>query len=209
VKPLPCIVGVADHTGWAYLLCVSTHDNVPVVIDRRKVSLIDARLPTQPYEHGTMAMREDDANALIERVTRSIASRTAAALQHVVADLAPTHTVNALTIRKAPFDTLPPTVAAVHQSYRLLCGADGVLYHQAICQAARRLGVEVHQTRRGDEIQSAAQQLGVTAETMEEFVTHTGRPLGPPWTAEHRRTYAAAIAVLARQVKGRLTVPRP
>ena len=65
MRPVPCVVSVAEHTGWAHLVCVAAHGNVPAVIERRRVALIDQGLPTMPYEHDTTAMREDEANAVI------------------------------------------------------------------------------------------------------------------------------------------------
>jgi hypothetical protein len=202
-------VSVAEHTGWAHLVCVAARGNVPAVMARRRVALIDQGLPTLPYEHETAAIREDEANAVIAKVRRSIAARTQEALRRVVIELAPAHTAIALAIREPPFDDLPATVAAVRTSYRLLCAADGMLYQLAICRAARQLGLEVHLCRRGEETARAAQQLGVTLAEMEVFVSHTGRPAGPPWTQEHRRAYAAGIAVLAAHARGRLKIPTP
>jgi len=202
-------VSVAEHTGWAHLVCVAARGNVPAVIARRRVALIDKGLPTLPYEHETTAMREDEADAVIARVRRSIAARTSDALRRVVIELAPAHTAVALAIRELPFDALPATVAAVRTSYRLLCAADGMLYQLAVCRAARQLGLEVHLCRRGEEAARAAQQLGVTPAEIEEFVGRTGRPAGPPWTQEHRRAYAAGIAVLAARARGRLRIPTP
>ena len=206
MRPAPCVVSVADHTGWAHLVCVAARGNVPAVIARRRVALIDRGLPTMPYEHETTAMREEEAKAVIARVRRSIAARTSDALRRVVIELGPAHTAIALAIRKPPFDALPATVAAVRASHRLLCAADGMLYQLAICRAARQLELEVHLCRRGDEAARAAQQLGVTPAEIEEFVSRVGRPAGPPWTQEHRRAYAAAIAVLAAHARGRLRI---
>ena len=157
-----------------------------------------------PYEHESTAMREDEADALIAQVRRSIAARTSDALTRVVTELARSNTVVALAIRKPPFADLPETVAAVRKSYRLQCAADGMLYQLAICHAARQLGLDVHMCRRGEETARAAEQLGVTPREVEEFVSRAGRPAGPPWTQEHRRAYAAGIAVLAAQ-----RAPRP
>src|SRR5438093_8225270 len=122
MRPTPCVVSVAEHTGWAHLVCVAARGNVPAVIARRRVALIDQGLPTLPYEHETTAMREDEANAVIARVRHSIAARTSDALQRVVIELAPAHTAIALAIREPPFDDLPATVAAVRTSHRLLRG---------------------------------------------------------------------------------------
>jgi hypothetical protein len=190
-------VSVADHTGWAYVVCVAAHDRVPAVIERRRITLIDPGLPTQPYEHDTTAMREDDANALIGRVRRSVAARSLEALQRLAAELAPAHRVVALAIRKPPFETLPATVADARRSDRVRNSADGMIFQLAICDAARRLELDVHLCRRREEVSLAAQQLDVTPDAIEEFVTRSGRPSGPPWTEEHRRAYAAGIAVLA------------
>lgn len=204
----PCVVSVADHTGWAHLICVAAGDGVPSVIERRRVALIERGLPTQPYEHGSTAMREDEAHALIARVRRSIATHTEGALHRVVTELASNCTVIALAIRKPPFPRLPKSVAAVRASYPLLCAADGMLYQLAICRAARQLGLDVQLYRRGDESSRAAEILGATPGEIEEFVTRSGRPAGPPWTQEHRRAYAAGIAALATHGRARLRLPR-
>jgi hypothetical protein len=131
-----------------------------------------------------------------------VAKTTDLALGRLVDELSRQHPVTALTIRKPPFEKLPASVAAVHASHQLLSSADGVLYHLAICNAARRLGLEVQLCRRGDEIDFAASALGVSPGAVEEFVTGPGRPAGPPWTVEHRRGYAAAIGALAMRVRG-------
>jgi hypothetical protein len=207
MKPAPCVVSVSDHTGWAHLVCVAAPGNVPAVVARRRVALIDTGLPTMPYEHDTTAMREDEANAVIARVRQSIAARTSEALRRVVIELAPAHTAVALAIREPPFDDLPATVAAVRTSHRLLCAADGMLYQLAICHAARQLSLDIQTCRRGKEAARAAQHLGVTPGEVDEFVGRTGRPAGPPWTQEHRRAYAAGIAALAAHARSRLRIP--
>ena len=209
MRPAPCVVSVADHTGWAHIVCVAARRNVPAVIARRRVALIDQGLPTLPYEHETAVLTEDEANAVIAAVRQSIAARTSHALRRVVIELAPAHTAVALAIREPSFDDLPATVAAVRTSHRLLCAADGMLYQLAICRAARQLKLDVHMCRRGQEMVRAAQQLCVTPAEIEEFVSRVGRPAGPPWTQEHRRAYAAGIVVLAAHARGRLRIQTP
>ena len=204
MRGAPCVVSVAEHTGWAHLVCVAAPGLVPAVVARKRVTLIDSGLPRQPYEHESTAMREDEAEALVAQVRRSIAARTSDALTRVVTELAPSNTVVALAIRKPPFARLPETVAAVRASYRLQCAADGMLYQLAICRAARQLGLDVQLYRRGDESSRAAEILGATPGEIEEFVTRSGRPAGPPWTQEHRRAFAAGIAALAPHARGRL-----
>ena len=202
----PCVLSVAEHTGWAHVVCVAARDGIPAVIERRKVTLIGPGLPTQPYEHDSRALREDEADELIARVRRSIAIRTSLALQRLVAELQPGHAVVALAIREPPFPELPQSVASVRQSIRLTNCADGMLYQMAVCRAARDLGLDVQMCRRGQESLRAARRLDVTSADIEAFAGGAGRPSGPPWTAEHRRAYAAGIAVLAAHVRTRLRI---
>ena len=196
VAGAPCVVSVAEHAGWAHLVCVAASGPVPVVVERRRVTLIDDGLPRLPYEHESIGMTIGDADALIARVRRSIAARAGLALRRVVTELSPAHAAVAVAIRQPPFPDLPATVVPVRQSYRLQCAADGMLYQLAICRAARALDLTVHLCPRGEEQARAAAQLGVAADEVEAFVSRTGRPLGPPWTQEHRRAYAAGIAAL-------------
>jgi hypothetical protein len=209
MRSVPCVVSVAEHAGWAHVVCAAMVGHVPAVVDRRRVTLIDAGLPRMPYHHESIGMPEDEANALIARVRRSIATRASFAVQGVMTDLAPAHAIAALAIRKPPFSDLPETVADVWQSYRLQCAADGMMYQLAVCGAARELGLDVHLFRRGEEAERAAERLGVTVNDIEWFVGRAGRPAGAPWTQEHRRAFAAGIAVLATHTPLSASALRP
>jgi hypothetical protein len=200
------VIGVFEHAGWAHAVCVAERRGVPAVIARRRVTLIEAGLPTLPYHHDTIGMRENEANALLERVRTSIFTCATAELGRLVTDLAPMHATVALAIREPVFPELPRSVVDVWQSYRLQCAADGVMYQLAICRAARNLGLDVHACRRGQEAAHAAGELGVATGEIELFLADTGRPSGPPWTDEHRRIYAAGIAALAAHTPGRLRI---
>lgn len=204
----PCIISAADHAGWAHFVCVAAPRGVPAVIERRRVTTIDAGLPTMPYHHESLGMPVATANALITRVRRSIAECTSRALRDVVTDLLPSYQIVALAIRKPAFPELPDKVETVRQSYQLQCAADGMMYQFSLCAAARDLGLEVHLCRRGEENARAAALLDVDSNNIESFVCLTGRPSGPPWTEEHRRAYAAGIAVLASSARQRITLQR-
>jgi hypothetical protein len=208
MTPTPCVISVADHAGWAHLVCVAAPRGVPAVIERRRVTTIDAGLPAMPYHHESLRMPVAAANALITRVRRSVAERTARALRDVFAGLSPWYRIVALAIREPSFPDLPDTVAVVRQSYQLQCAADGMMYQLALCAAARDLGLQVHLCGRGEEIARAATRLDVDSNEIESFISVAGRPSGPPWTEEHRRAYAAGIAVLASGARHRITLQR-
>ena len=195
-KGRPVVVGVADHSGWAIFVSVAVVSGRPTVLDRRRVSLIEKALPNQPYEHETRALREDEAEQLLRSVKRSIEVCTALALDRLSADLLPEYRVSGIAIRHAPLDAMPATIGEVHRSYHVLCRADAMMYHAAICAAVRQRGWQLAFHHRGEELTMAAQALQMTPHDVERFVTDLRATLKPPWTVEHRHAFAAAIGRL-------------
>lgn len=190
----PVVVGVADHGGWAVLVSAIVVRGTPAVVDRRRVTVIEDGLPTQPYHHDTLSVNATAAERLVRDVQRSVATCTARAFDELTADLTPTHVVSSVALRQPTLPRLPATVREAHASYRVMCRADGMLYHSAICAAARQRGWAVALYRRGDEMVGAARALHTNVSAVEQTIRDLGRSLGPPWTADHRRALAAAIA---------------
>jgi hypothetical protein len=192
-------VGVAEHSGCAELVAIAPRAGAIAVIDRRRVELIDAGLPNQPYHHEALELPPHEAQALVDRVRRSVDVCCRRALEQLRADLAPDRLV-ALAIREPPGPPIPSSVAEVLESYRVTCMADGEMYRQTLCDKAAALGIEVIRHRKGAEHERAASALRVSAARVQKRIAELGSALGPPWRDEHRRATAAAIAALARHV---------
>ena len=195
----PVVVGVAEHNGWVILVSVAAVNGEPTVVDRRRPRLIEKGVPNQPYHHETLTLSDGEAEQLLRKVKRSVAACTALAFDHLSADLAPRYRVSSISIRHPPLASLPATVGEVHRSYHVLCRADGMLYHSAICEAARERDWQVVFHRRGEELARAAEALQATTHEVERFVTDLRQTLKSPWTAEHRHAFAAALAALNDQ----------
>jgi len=192
------VVGVADHNGWAVLVSAAAVNGEPTVVDRRRVGLIEKGVPNQPYHHETLALGDAEAEQLLLKVKRSIAECTALAFDRLSFDLWPRYRVASITIRQPPLEHLPATVGEVHRSYHTMCRADGMLYHSAICTAARQRNWKVVLHRRGEELAKAAEALQVSTDEVERFMNDLRQTLKPPWTAEHRHAFAAAIGRLRK-----------
>lgn len=205
----PVVVGVAEHNGWAILVSAAALNGEPTVVDRRRVSLIEKGVPNQPYHHETLALSDAAAEQLLRKVKRSIAACTALAFDRLSADLWPRYRVASITIRQPPLDHLPATVGEVHGSYHALCRADGMLYHSAICTAARQRDWTPVFHRRGEELAKAAAALQASTREVERFLNHLRQTLRPPWTAEHRNAFAAAIGRLRQQSRLRALSTEP
>ena len=194
---LPGVLGVADHGGWAICVTVAASRGVPVVVDRRRIESIEPGVPSQPYHHETVRMPQPEAEKLVVRVRESVMRTTLAGLTKLRAELQPPYTIVAMTLRNPPLDYVPVTVAEAHASYPVMCRADGMMYHDALRRAARRLKFAVELDDRGEAVARAADRLGVSAKEVEYFLEAAGKSLGPPWQKEHRLAAAAAIGVLA------------
>lgn len=194
---LTAVLGVADHNGWAVCVTVAASRGVAAVVDRRRIELIEPGVPSQPYHHETVRMPRPEAEALVVRVRESVMGTTLARVSELRKDLQPPCTIVAMTLRNPPLDYVPVTVAEAHASYPVMCRADGMMYHDALSTAARRLKIAVKLHDRGEETARAADRLDVSLEEVEHFLETAGESLGPPWQKEHRLAAAAAIAVLA------------
>lgn len=193
------VVSVADHSGWAVLVTACVVRGVPTLVDRRRVELIEPGLPTQPYHHETLTLPAAAAERLVLQVRRSIERCTHTALDRLSADLVPGHVVSGVTLREPTLPQLPSTVADAHRSYHVLCRADGMLYHSAICAAVTRRGWSLTLHPRGDELARAAHALQASVPEVRRFLDDCPRSPKTPWTADHRHAFAAGVAVLSRR----------
>ena len=197
----PAVVGIADHRGWAILVCVAARKGVPVVLDRRRIELVAAGLPHQPYHHEAAELDAAEGEQLVRRVAESAAAHSQAALSQLREDLGSQYRLVSIALQEGPTQPLPEAFAEVQKSQAAMIAADGIMYRKAICDAARDLDIDVVQYPRGAETARAALALGIDPERVESFLTDVGRALGPPWRKEHRSAAAAAIGVLGQHAR--------
>ena len=190
-------VGVAEHAGWAFLVSAGRRNGDPVVVDKRRVRLIENGVPTQPYHHETLSLPDQAAEQLLRRVRESIAACTVQALDHLASDLGPRYRVCAVAMRQPTLEQMPASVKEAHDSYHVQCRADAMLYHSAFCDAARQRDWKVVFHRRGEELQRAADAMQKSSEEVEVFLDSLRPSVRTPWAAEHRHAFAAAIAALS------------
>jgi hypothetical protein len=195
------VLGVADHSGWAVCVTVAATRGLAVVVDRRRVDLIEPGVPSQPYHHETVGMPLADAERLVIRVRESVMRTTLARVSALREELEPPYAIVAMALRTPPLSYVPVTVTQAHESYPVMCRADAMMYHDALATAARRLSLTVELHQRGEEVARAADRLGVSLEELEGFLQTVGESVGPPWQKEHRLAAAAAMAILADRAR--------
>jgi hypothetical protein len=178
------IIGVSDHGGWAVFVTMARDG---MLLDRRRVELVDEHLPKIPHHSECQRLPLDEAVALVERVRASAEKHAALALDAVA--IAVPHILG-IALRTCP--QLPPTIAERIQNYRAQNVADWVMYRKALASAAEARGWPVHWYDSKKVSDAAGQALHV-----EDFDAHflqMRKALGPPWNGDHKLAMAAAIA---------------
>lgn len=185
-------IGVEDHYAWANLLSVTTSGANEILLDQRRVELLDQHLAASPYHHETLQMPRPEAEKLVRDVRTSANERATSALSSVIRDLAPAR-CRGIAIRVPPLPDLPATVAEVHASTWIVNRADGMIYHHALTQAAAQLDLRIVYFEKDNVLELAAQARGKTARDLERHLKAFGTTLGGPWRKGQIVACAGAI----------------
>lgn len=185
-------IGIEDHYAWANLVSVTISGRDELLLDRRRVELLDPSLAASPYHHDTLRLPHWEAENLVREVRTSANNRASAALSALITELAPA-TCRAIAIRLPPLPHLPATVAEVHADASVMNRADGMIYHQALTQAATQLHLSVVHFDKNTVLELAAKARGTTARDLERRLKAFGTTHGPPWRKAHVLACAGAI----------------
>jgi hypothetical protein len=201
-------IGIEDHYAWANLVSVTTSGPNEILLDKRRVELLDRQLAASPYHHDTLQMPRSGAEKLVRDVKTSANRRATSALSSLIAELAPAQ-CRGIAIRVPPLPDLPATVAEVHANAWIMNRADGMIYHQALTRAAAQLHLKVFYFEKDDVLELAAQARGKTARELERQLKAFGTTLGPPWRKGHVVACAGAICAHVSAAPVKLRKPRP
>ncbi len=195
-------LGFCVHTGWAALVAVARSGGASLtVLDRRRVGMLPVPLtPRQDaYPHVFHAARElplAEAERFIRKAEDEARARAREELASVVESLrvGGYRAVESaiITARESPARSLEEIL----QSHTLVHAAEGLLFRAVIRSASEDLGLRVFQVPAPELVRRAARVLGLPKDQVPEFVTQLGRPLGPPWTADHKAATLAATLAL-------------
>ena len=178
------VIGVSDHGGWAVFVTASRDGTL---LDRRRVELLDARLPKLPHHSEGQRLPIDKAVELVERV-RASAERQAVNVLDSVTTAVPG--IRGVALREC--QPLPATIAERITDYRAQNVADWVMYRRALAAAAEARGWPVHWYDAKRVMGEASQALRVA--NLDAHCLEVRKTFGPPWNQDHRLAMAAAIA---------------
>ncbi|MGI9603776.1 MAG: hypothetical protein ACR2QE_17970 [Acidimicrobiales bacterium] len=176
-------VGIAHHFGWAVAV-TATSDHV--VVDRRRIELVEPGVATAPIHHEGKGLDDDSVAILVAEVRASARHATAASLDALASDVA--QPIRSISLRGWPAD-FPDDIAGQRRSpYE--ARADSVMYRQVLAECARARGWDVCFFD-AKTVQSEAEQL--LGDRSDDILYGPRARLGPPWAKDHRLALAATI----------------
>jgi hypothetical protein len=185
-------LGIAHHLGWAVAVTASTGH---VVVDRRRIELVNPDLPAAPIHHEggphllhrkVEPLTDESLAALVTNVRASAVRTTAAALDELTAALP--EPIVSMSLRSWPDDF--PTDIATQRRVPYEARADSVMYRQVLADHGRARGWSIHLYEANDVEAEAARVLGKRAD---EVLYGPRAALGPPWSKDHRIALAATV----------------
>ena len=179
-------LGFRPHSGWAAAVVVGLG---PVVLGRHRLDLPG---PTQPY-HDAVGLPLAEAEELVAQATTAAYHGAAAAL----AELAAGHqVVGAAIVAGAGTVREDVPLARALTAHAMLHAAEGELYRDALADAADALGLPVTLIPPRDTPALGRRLFGCDDAALRTRLTELGKPLGPPWTRDHKDAVVAALALL-------------
>jgi hypothetical protein len=189
-------LGFREHTGWAVMVAVGGTARAPVVLARKRLELCDENLPRAVY-HAARNLDLAGAERLVRKV--ELAARRAAVrqLQGTIEALEETGYRVAGAGIAIGSRRLPGELAEILASHPLVHAAEGQLFRDALLDAAELQGLHVTRFVQQDLYEQAADEVGMSDESLRAQLTGFGRALGPPWQQDQKEAAAAAWLALA------------
>lgn len=187
-------LGIAHHLGWAVAV-TATADHV--VVDRRRIELIEPGLPAAPVHHEGgphelhrtgPPLTDDELAALVAEVRAATTRVTATSLDELSASLP--DPITSISLRAWPADF--PTDIAAQRRAPHESRADSIMYLQILADAARERGWAVHHYDATSVEAAASELLGDRAD---DVLFGPKATLGAPWNKDHRAALAATVVV--------------
>ena len=179
--------GLKAHSGWAALVVLGKQGDELVVLDRRRIELVDEAWAKQPY-HAAEGLERQKARDLVKR---GVEAAHRIALSEMKAAIKrerdrKNEVVGCSVLVGAPMpDWNTDQILAVH--FRMH-KAEGVLFQNALVHAAERCKLNTRAVPEKDLISHAD-------ELLVKKIAALGKSVGPPWRKDQKE--AAMIALMA------------
>jgi hypothetical protein len=192
--------GLKAHSGWAALVVVGGRDDELVVVDRRRLELVESAWAKQPY-HAAEALKPDAARDVVRRgveAAHRIALREMREAVRLEQERGNEVAACAVLVADPMPDWSTEEILAVH--FRMH-KAEGVLFRDALVRAVRTCGLRLVAIPEKLATQQAESSLETPATVLMEEIARLGKSLGAPWGKDQKDSALAAWVALKGRSK--------
>ena len=187
--------GMRAHSGWAALVVVGKRDGNFLVVDRRRIELVEDEWAKQPY-HAAEHLKAEAARDVVKRgvaAAHRIAVREMRAAVKREQERENEVTACAVLIANPMPDWSTQEILAVH--FRMH-KAEGVLFRDALVRATEACRLRLVAIPEKLLTKRAERALGTSVSGLVKKITTLGKSVGPPWGKDQKEAALAALVAL-------------
>jgi hypothetical protein len=191
-------VGFRVHSGWSALVTVSLEIDVPRVVSRERVQLVETFIYKfrQPY-HTAGRMPLEKARAFVDGSLSEAKRLAGSALRSTQKELGKQgYELGRGALLLASGKALPG-LESILLSHALIHTADGEHFREALRHACADCGVEIASIRERELLDCGVKTLRTRREKLLRRLTELGTGFGSPWTQDEKYAALAAWVVLS------------
>jgi len=189
------VFGLKAHSGWAALVVLGRQKDDFVVVDRRRIELVENEWARQPY-HAAEGLKSEVARDLVERgidAAHKIAVREISAALKREVDRKNEVRACAVLVGSPMPDWSVDEILAVH--FRMH-KAEGVLFREALVHAAKECKIKAVEIPEKELLSLAEHELKTAANKLAAQISALGKAAGPPWGKDQKEAALAAMMAL-------------
>jgi len=189
------VFGLKAHSGWAALVVLGAQKDDLVVVDRRRIELVEDQWARQPY-HAAEGLKSEVARDLVKRginAAHKIAVREIRAALKRETDRKNEVKACVVLVGSPMPDWSIDEILAVH--FRMH-KAEGVLFRDALVRAAKECKIKAIEIPEKELLSHAEQVLKTPANQLSAQISALGKAAGPPWGKDQKEAALAALIAL-------------
>lgn len=200
VRVMKVAFGMKAHSGWAALVVLGNRDGNFVVVDRRRVELVEHEWAKQPY-HAAEDLKPDAARDVVklgvEAANRIAVGEMRAAVKRM-RERGIEVTACAVLVANPMPDWSIEEILAVH--FRMH-KAEGALFRDALVRATKACGLRLLAIPEKLLAKHAESELGTPVSGLLKKIAALGKSVGPPWGKDQKDAALAAVVALQERSK--------
>src|ERR1044072_6661141 len=187
--------GLKAHSGWAALVVLGRQTDEFIVVDRRRIELVENEWAKQPY-HAAEGLKSDIARDLVERgidAAHKIAVREMrAALKRESDRKNEVKACAVLVGSPMPYWSVDEILAVHFRMHK----AEGVLFRDALVHAANECKIKSVEVPEKDILRYVENKQKTPTSKLSSQLSALGKAAGPPWGKDEKEAALAAMFVL-------------